>query len=169
MSQDAEKILKELLEEPTKAISQDSLQSTIEQLEGIARADPGMAWGDITTTDEHGNLIVSQGQLAPKDWPMDLRNAVESMSPNAHGVSFRLAAKGRTLEALARIKGAYSEESKAQTPLEALLAAIPRQDLLTVVTQLKFLVRQPTIQPAEEKEEKEEKEEIIDPEWEESF
>jgi len=140
---DADKLIDELLNDPENAINETTLEETIANLEAMAKADPRDAWAELK--DEDGNPILDDEgqpvsrQLPPNKWPLGLAMAVENISPTNNGVSLRLVAKGRILEALARIKGAYSEAEEELTPVEQLLAEIPRDDLKELVKHLRFI------------------------------
>ena len=110
-----------------KAKGRSEVDSIVEKLEDIAHADSRLLY------KEDGS------QVSPPNWPDSIASAVVRITPNAHGLIVQLADKGRALEALARIKGAFKPDDEALSPLEELFNAVPREDRLLIVKQLQAL------------------------------
>ena len=109
-----------------KAKGRSEVDSIVEKLEDIAHADSRLLY----KKDGSGKM------LSPPDWPDSIASAVVRITPNAHGNIVQLADKGRALEALARIKGAFKPDDEAKSPLEELFDSVPREDRLLIVKQL---------------------------------
>jgi len=107
----------------------DEIEAIIAQLELIANADPRKLYG------EDGR------QLAPGKWDDATAMAVTRITPNAHGLVVQFADKGRALDQLARIKGAFKPAEERKSPLEELFEAVPREDRKLILSQLKALTR----------------------------
>ena len=114
-----------------KARGRSEVDSIVEKLEDIAYADSRKLYPK--KGEEKGKM------LPPPDWPDEIASAVVRITPNAHGNIVQLADKGRALEALARIKGAFKPDDEAKSPLEELFDSVPREDRLMIVKQLKAL------------------------------
>ena len=112
-----------------KARGRSEIDSIVKQLEDIAHADSRTLY----KKDGSGKM------LSPPDWPDSIASAVVRITPNAHGNIVQLADKGRALEALARIKGAFKQDDETKSPLEELFNSVPREDRLLLVKQLKAL------------------------------
>lgn len=129
MDEKTELNLDELLENPTQQASKNTLEETIQRLETIANAD-------IREAYHHDGTLKS-----PTEWSDEFTMAVEKVGNQGGAInSISLVPKGRTLEALAKIKGAFDKEQQA-TPFEKLLAQIPRDDLRQILEAMIHLAK----------------------------
>ena len=134
-----------LLENPTEQASKRTLEETIERLEKIANAD-------IREAYRHDGTLKS-----PTEWSDDFTMAVEKVGNQAGQInSLSLVPKGRTLESLAKIKGAFDKDQQV-TPFEKLLAQIPREDLRQILDAMVHLAKARGIREQDEDEEEAEK------------
>ena len=125
-----DKDLEMMLEgEGTALKGRSDVDEIVKKLEEIAFADSRELYND------------EGKQISPKQWPDDIAGAVVRITPNAYGLIVQLADKGRALEALARIKGAFRPDDETLSPLEELFSSVPRADQLLIVKQLQALSR----------------------------
>ena len=138
MDREIQDAVEELLENPSTPASSDSLEDILARLEKIAAADIRHAYNPDGTLK------------SPTEWPDDFALAVERVGNQGGAInSVSLVPRGKTLESLARIKGAFDKESEV-TPFEKLLAQIPRDDLKQLLEALLHLARQRGLETREQ-------------------
>lgn len=137
------KDIDQLFEDPDKPAGRSDLDDITERLEKIASADLREAY------DENGML------KSPIEWSDDFAMAVDKTAHSGGRINaVQLVPRGRALESLAKIKGAFDNKDDDLTPFEKMLSAVDRADLKLIISNLLEMAKQKGLQTEEDEDEK---------------